>query len=94
MLKDGANVCAPLKGEMMEKGKKKRTREEGRPTGFRGYRFDNRIWDPFEERCAMHLSNPRAVIEALLLEWLNSDEAWRMEIAKKYHDWEKTQSAS
>lgn len=77
----------------MEKGsKKKKPREEGRPTGFRGYRFDNRIWDPFEERCALHLSNPRAVIEALLLEWLNSEETWRVDVARKYREWERKQS--
>lgn len=72
--------------------KKRKKSEDSRPADVRSYRFDNRLWDQFEERCALHLYNPRAVIEALVLEWIASDEQKHKELAKKYHDWQKKQS--
>ena len=58
-----------------------------RPTTFHGYRFDDRLWSDFQKSCDRHLSNPRAVMEALMLEWMRAEEDWRLQVAKKYVDW-------
>ena len=52
----------------------------------RTYRFDSTVFEAFEEDCARHLSNPKRVIEALILHWLNADPDARAAMAKKHRD--------
>ena len=72
---------------MSEKKRKKNNGEESPTNAVRSYRFDNRLWAQFEERCALNIYNPRAVLEALVLDWLSSDEGHHKDLAKKYHEW-------
>jgi hypothetical protein len=52
----------------------------------RTYRFDNKTFAAFEEDCARHLSNPKRVIEALILHWLNASSDARASMAKIHRD--------
>jgi hypothetical protein len=52
----------------------------------RTYRFDNKTFAAFEEDCAQHLSNPKRVIEALILHWLNASSDARASMAKIHRD--------
>jgi hypothetical protein len=72
---------------MAKKERKKGNGEEGNFNAVRSYRFDNELWARFEERCGLNIYNPRSVLEALVLDWLSSDEAHHKELAKKYHEW-------
>jgi hypothetical protein len=50
----------------------------------RTYRFDTKTFEAFEEDCARHLSNPKRVIEALILHWLDSDADARAAMAQRH----------
>ena len=52
----------------------------------RTYRFDTTVFEAFEEDCARHLSNPKRVIEALILHWLDTDPKARTAMAQKHRD--------
>ncbi len=65
---------------------KKRKEDQG-DDGRRSYRFDPKLWAEFEDRCALNIYNPRAVLEAMVVDWLSSDETHHKELAKKYKDW-------
>ena len=52
----------------------------------RTYRFDTKLFDAFEEDCAAHLSNPKRVIEALILHWLDADPRERTAMAHKHRE--------
>jgi len=52
----------------------------------RTYRFDSKTFAAFEEDCARHLSNPKRVIEALILHWLNASSDARASMAKIHRD--------
>ena len=52
----------------------------------RTYRFDTVLFDAFEDDCAQHLSNPKRVIEALILHWLDADPKARAAMAHKHRD--------
>jgi hypothetical protein len=47
----------------------------------RTYRFDTKVFEAFEEDCARHLSNPKRVIEALILHWLDAGSDARAAMA-------------
>lgn len=51
-------------------------------TTQRTYRFDTALFEAFEEDCARHLANPKLVLEALILQWLDADPEQRAKIAK------------
>jgi Fe-S-cluster formation regulator IscX/YfhJ len=69
-----------------------RTRNTARPTKSddkprtvqRTYRFDTTVFEAFEDDCATHLSNPKRVIEALILHWLDADKEERAVMAHKH----------
>jgi hypothetical protein len=52
----------------------------------RTYRFDTKLFDAFEDDCATHLSNPKRVIEALILHWLDADSEERAAMAHKHRE--------
>jgi hypothetical protein len=52
----------------------------------RTYRFDTALFEAFEEDCAQRLSNPKRVIEAMILHWLNADLGARTAMARKHRD--------
>ena len=51
----------------------------------RTYRFNQKLFDDFEYDCARNLANPKHVLEALILHWLESKPAVRSVIAEKHH---------
>jgi Fe-S-cluster formation regulator IscX/YfhJ len=50
----------------------------------RTYRFDNKTFAAFEDDCAQHLSNPKRVIEALILHWLDASTDERAAMAQMH----------
>jgi hypothetical protein len=50
----------------------------------RTYRFDTKVFEAFEDDCAQHLSNPKRVIEALILFWLEADPKARGAMAQEH----------
>lgn len=52
----------------------------------RTYRFDAKVFQAFEDDCAQHLSNPKRVIEALIIYWLEADSDARAAMAKKHRE--------
>ena len=50
----------------------------------RTYRFDTKLFEAFEDDCAQHLSNPKRVIEAIILHWLDADPKARSAIAQEH----------
>ena len=51
---------------------------------MRTYRFDNKTFAAFEDDCAQHLSNPKRVIEALILHWLDAKPNERAAMAQMH----------
>ena len=57
----------------------------GKPlTVQRTYRFNTELFESFEEDCARHLANPKLVLEALILHWLEGDVKTRSTIAMRH----------
>ncbi len=52
----------------------------------RTYRFDTKLFEAFEEDCATRLSNPKRVIEALILHWLDAGTDARGAMARKHRN--------
>ena len=52
----------------------------------RTYRFDTTLFEAFEEDCAQRLSNPKRVIEAMILHWLDAGPDVRREMAQKHRN--------
>ena len=52
----------------------------------RTYRFDTTVFEAFEEDCARRLSNPKQVLEALILHWLDAGADARTAMAQKHRD--------
>ncbi len=52
----------------------------------RTYRFDTKLFEAFEDDCATHLANPKRVIEALILYWLDADADERAAMAHKHRE--------
>jgi hypothetical protein len=52
----------------------------------RTYRFDTKLFDAFEDDCAQHLSNPKRVIEAMIIHWLDADPTARAAMAQKHRE--------
>ena len=50
----------------------------------RTYRFDTKLFEAFEDDCAQHLSNPKRVIEAMILHWLDADAKTRGAMAQEH----------
>ena len=50
----------------------------------RTYRFNTKLFEAFEDDCATHLSNPKRVIEALILHWLDASTDERAAMAQKH----------
>ena len=50
----------------------------------RTYRFNTQLFESFEEDCARHLANPKLVLEALILHWLEGDAKARSTIAMRH----------
>ncbi len=73
------HVMAKTKGPSKAADKPKTTQ--------RTYRFNNELFEAFEDDCARHLSNPRLVIEALIRHWLDADGDARAAIAHRHRDW-------
>jgi hypothetical protein len=49
------------------------SKQESKPkTVQRTYRFDTKLFEAFEDDCATRLANPKRVIEALILHWLDA----------------------
>lgn len=57
----------------------------GKPlTSQRTYRFNTELFESFEEDCARHLANPKLVLEALILHWMDGDSKTRSAIAMRH----------
>ena len=57
----------------------------GKPlTVQRTYRFNTELFESFEEDCARHLANPKLVLEALILHWLEGDADTRSNLALRH----------
>ncbi len=56
------------------------------PTSQRTYRFNTELFDSFEEDCARHLANPKLVLEALILHWLEQSADARGSIAMRHRE--------
>lgn len=52
----------------------------------RTYRFDTKLFEAFEDDCATHLSNPKRVIEALILHWLDASVEEREAMGHKHRE--------
>jgi hypothetical protein len=52
----------------------------------RTYRFDTKLFEAFEDDCATHLANPKRVIEALILYWLDAGRDERAAMAHKHRE--------
>jgi hypothetical protein len=52
----------------------------------RTYRFNTELFQSFEEDCARHLANPKLVLEALILQWLDAKPDARSEIALRHQE--------
>ena len=70
----------------MPRGYPKAKPAEKPKTIQRTYRFDTKVFEAFEDDCAQHLSNPKRVIEALILHWLDADPKARAAMAHKHRD--------
>ena len=63
----------------------KNSKSTDRPlTSQRTYRFNTELFESFEEDCARHLANPKLVLEALILHWLEGDAKARSAIAMRH----------
>jgi hypothetical protein len=57
----------------------------GKPlTVQRTYRFNTELFESFEEDCARHLANPKLVLEALILHWMDGDAKVRGAMALRH----------
>jgi hypothetical protein len=56
------------------------------PTVQRTYRFGTDLFERFEEDCAKNLANPKLVIEAALLYYLDGDQTLRQQIAQNHRE--------
>lgn len=52
----------------------------------RTYRFNKQLFRQFEDDCARHLSNPKLVLEALILHWLEAKQGVRTAISERHRD--------
>ena len=68
----------------MQRGKPKTKPAEKPKTIQRTYRFDTKVFEAFEEDCAQHLSNPKRVIEAMIIFWLDADPKVRGAMAQEH----------
>ena len=75
-----ANLC------LMAKTKPQANAAKKPPSLQRTYRFNTSLFDLFEEDCARHLSNPKRVLEALILHWLDAGPDARAAMAKKHRE--------
>ena len=63
----------------------KTAKSAGKPlTVQRTYRVNTELFESFEEDCARHLANPKLVLEALILHWLEGDAKTRSTIAMRH----------
>ena len=63
------------------------SKQEPKPKSVqRTYRFDTRLFEAFEDDCATHLANPKRVIEALILHWLDAGVEERAAMAHKHRE--------
>jgi hypothetical protein len=70
--------------DIMPRGNPKAKPAQKPKTIQRTYRFDTKVFEAFEDDCAQHLSNPKRVIEALILHWLDADPAARAAMAHEH----------
>ena len=63
------------------------SKQEPKPrTVQRTYRFDTKLFEAFEDDCATHLANPKRVLEALILHWLDASSEERAAMAHKHRE--------
>ena len=63
------------------------SKQELKPkTVQRTYRFDTKLFEAFEDGCATHLANPKRVLEALILHWLDANSEERAAMAHKHRE--------
>ncbi len=73
--------------DMAKRTKKNKTPAAGKPlTSQRTYRFNTQLFESFEEDCARHLANPKLVLEALILHWLEQSADGRGSIAMRHRE--------
>jgi hypothetical protein len=70
--------------EIMPRGNPKAKPTEKPKTIQRTYRFDTKVFEAFEDDCAQHLSNPKRVIEAMIIFWLEADPKVRGAMAQEH----------
>lgn len=52
----------------------------------RTYRFNGALFHAFEEDCATQLANPKRVMEALILHWIESKTEARANLARNRNE--------
>ena len=63
------------------------SKQEPKPKSVqRTYRFETKLFEAFEDDCATHLANPKRVIEALILHWLDAGVEARAAMAHKHRE--------
>lgn len=70
----------------MARGKPAARSSERPKTVQRTYRFDTKLFESFEDDCASHLANPKRVLEALILHWLDASPDDRAAMAQKHRE--------
>jgi hypothetical protein len=73
---------------MAKQSKSSKSSESARKplTMQRTYRFNTQLFESFEEDCARHLANPKLVLEALILHWLEQGADARGSIAMRHRE--------
>jgi hypothetical protein len=73
---------------MAKQSKSAKSSESARKplTMQRTYRFNTQLFESFEEDCARHLANPKLVLEALILHWLEQSADARSSIAMRHRE--------
>ena len=64
------------------------------PNKHLGIRLDSELRDAFDEYCNDHFTDPRAVVEALILDFLEADQQRRRELAAKYQRYRQRKRAA
>ena len=74
------------RGSASRKPPEAKTAVKKTPTVQRTYRFDTDLYERFEEDCAKNLANPKLVIEAALMYYLDADLELRQQIAQHHRE--------
>jgi hypothetical protein len=76
---------AKTRGEMAQELRRRTLNSVEKPKALqRTYRFNTKLFEEFEDDCAQRLSNPKRVVEAMILHWLSANAKTRSEMAQEH----------